>query len=221
VGPSRRDAPAAASPDSQPVALARQEPPAGEVAGPADHLLAARRREPALHGRLPARRRPPGLHPDQPAGSGGRRRHRAGRRIRRSLRTDRRGAPLVRGRRHRRAGRGRSRAKRPAVRVRRPERRSSRFDRSVVLHAGERAPHGGVGGLRAGRLAESRELPRRPHRQSPGRGVPARERRGTPPGSSIEGGHIVDLAPTVFRLLGLPRHPEWTGSVLPFAAADW
>jgi hypothetical protein len=44
---------------------------------------------------------------------------------------------------------------------------------------------------------------------------------GTPPGSSIEGGHIVDLAPTVFRLLGLPRHPEWTGSVLPFAAADW
>lgn len=31
----------------------------------------------------------------------------------------------------------------------------------------------------------------------------------------LEGAHIVDLAPTVFALLGLPARPEWTGSVLP------
>jgi predicted AlkP superfamily phosphohydrolase/phosphomutase len=36
-------------------------------------------------------------------------------------------------------------------------------------------------------------------------------------GSSIEGAHIVDLAPTVFSLLDLPPRPEWTGAPLSFA----
>jgi predicted AlkP superfamily phosphohydrolase/phosphomutase len=34
-------------------------------------------------------------------------------------------------------------------------------------------------------------------------------------GAAIEGSHIVDLAPTVFGLLGLPPRPEWTGSAIP------
>jgi predicted AlkP superfamily phosphohydrolase/phosphomutase len=32
--------------------------------------------------------------------------------------------------------------------------------------------------------------------------------------SPLEGGHIVDLAPTVFHRLGLPPRPEWRGAVL-------
>ncbi len=37
-------------------------------------------------------------------------------------------------------------------------------------------------------------------------------------GTSPEGAHIVDLAPTVFSLLDLPPRPEWTGRVLPIVA---
>jgi predicted AlkP superfamily phosphohydrolase/phosphomutase len=40
---------------------------------------------------------------------------------------------------------------------------------------------------------------------------------GALPGGSIEGGHIADLAPTIFRLFGLPPHPDWTGAALPFS----
>lgn len=32
---------------------------------------------------------------------------------------------------------------------------------------------------------------------------------------SLQGAHIVDLAPTVFDLLDLPPRPEWTGTILP------
>jgi predicted AlkP superfamily phosphohydrolase/phosphomutase len=40
---------------------------------------------------------------------------------------------------------------------------------------------------------------------------------GIEPGSSIEGAHIVDLAPTVFALLDLAPRSEWTGAPLSFA----
>lgn len=40
---------------------------------------------------------------------------------------------------------------------------------------------------------------------------------GVSPGVSLEGANIVDLAPTVFSMLGLPPRPEWVGSVLSIA----
>ena len=38
-------------------------------------------------------------------------------------------------------------------------------------------------------------------------------------GAALDGAHIVDLAPTVFSLLGLSPRPEWTGSAIPLARA--
>jgi predicted AlkP superfamily phosphohydrolase/phosphomutase len=40
---------------------------------------------------------------------------------------------------------------------------------------------------------------------------------GIEPGSSIQGAHIVDLAPAVFELLDVPPRSEWTGAPLSFA----
>jgi predicted AlkP superfamily phosphohydrolase/phosphomutase len=40
---------------------------------------------------------------------------------------------------------------------------------------------------------------------------------GVPPGLSLEGASIADLAPTAFSILGLPPRPEWVGSVLAMA----
>lgn len=40
---------------------------------------------------------------------------------------------------------------------------------------------------------------------------------GVSPGVSLKGASIVDLAPTVFSILGLPPRPEWVGSVLSMA----
>ena len=37
-------------------------------------------------------------------------------------------------------------------------------------------------------------------------------------GASLDGAHIVDLAPTAFSLLDLPPRPEWIGRALPIAA---
>ncbi|MEE8476925.1 MAG: alkaline phosphatase family protein [Gemmatimonadales bacterium] len=36
-----------------------------------------------------------------------------------------------------------------------------------------------------------------------------------PPGSTLDGAHIVDLAPTVYALFGLPKPPEMRGKFLP------
>jgi len=36
--------------------------------------------------------------------------------------------------------------------------------------------------------------------------------------ATLDGAHIVDLAPTTFSLLDLPPRPEWVGRVLPLAA---
>jgi predicted AlkP superfamily phosphohydrolase/phosphomutase len=43
---------------------------------------------------------------------------------------------------------------------------------------------------------------------------------GIGPRTKLEGAHIVDLAPTIYALLGLAPRERWTGSVLPLGARD-
>jgi len=68
--------------------------------------------------------------------------------------------------------------------------------------------YGSIAWPTPGRHPEGRSGNHRPHGFVVARGA------GIPRGGSIEGADIVDLAPTIGRLLGLPARPEWTGKIL-------